>query len=178
MAPAVPPPPASGQHSQGDQPQDGRARLGDGRDRPEQAVRIVFQPGGEIERVRRTCVATATEAQGPKFGFGKRLTRVEHQRAYKCSGRQVIGIDLRQAVDSVVVADEQVAAKLAPTRGRDGEPPGSGQMNSCRVVNQRLEESAVRAEFIHDAARGRLVRERDEEGRCPVDVEVLTLNAA
>ena len=41
--------PASGHHSHRDQTQDGRARLGDG-DRPEQAVRIVIQPGGEKER--------------------------------------------------------------------------------------------------------------------------------
>ena len=59
------------------------AELGSGTDgdRPEQAVRIVIQPGGEIERVRRTRAATVTEAQGPKFGGGKRLTRVERQRA-------------------------------------------------------------------------------------------------
>ena len=34
-------------------PSAGRIRFGDG-DRPEEAVGIVIQPGGEIERVRRT----------------------------------------------------------------------------------------------------------------------------
>ena len=46
-------------------------------------------------------------------------------------------------------------------------------MGTCRVVDQRPDEGAVRAEFIHDAARGRLVRVRDEEGLCPVNAEVL-----
>ena len=78
---------------------------------------------------------TVAEAYGPKFGDGKRLARVERQRAFKCSGRDVIGIDLGEAGGvCVVVPDEQVAAKLAPIRGRDGEPPRSVQIDArpCR----------------------------------------------
>jgi hypothetical protein len=177
-APAVPPEPAPGEAPRGDQAEDGRARLGDGldRDRPEQAVRIAIQPGGEKERVRRTRGAPVTEAQGPEFGRGKRLTRVECDRAFECSGRQVIGIDLRKAGGvRVVVADEQVAAKLTLTGGRDGEPPGGVQMHARRIVDQRLDEGTVRDEFVHDAAPGRLVGEGDEEGLYPVDTEILDI---
>jgi transposase len=99
--------PGSGRHSPGDQPQDGRARLWDDGDRPKNAVRIASQPGGEEEGVRRTRGRTVTEAQGPKIGLGKRLTRVERQRALPIPIRQTLGINLRKAGGvCVVVSDE------------------------------------------------------------------------
>jgi hypothetical protein len=42
-------------------------------------------------------------------------------------------------------------------------------------VDQRPDLLAVRAEFVHDATRGRLVRERDEEGLGPLGAEVLNV---
>jgi len=60
-----------------------------------------------------------------------------------------IGVDCAVAI---VISDEQVAAELAPTLGRDREAKGRIQMHACRIRDQPGDQLAVRAEFIHEPA--------------------------
>ena len=90
------------------------------------------------------------------------------------SVRQVVGIDLREAVGiALLLPTSRSPPNWPQPAGAMASPQGAVEMGARRVVDQRLDEGAVRAEFIHDAARGRLVRERDEEGLVPLTLEVL-----
>ena len=147
-----------------------------GSERSQEAARVVCQAGGEEERVRRTCACTITETDRPEFGHGKRLSRCNHQRTFKCSCPQIIGIDLGFAgAVWVIVGDKQVATKLAPTRWRDGQSPGGGEMDASLVGDHCLDKGAVRGEFIDDAASLRLVCVGDEDRLSAVDAELLNV---
>ena len=61
-----------------------------------------------------------TERQAPQLALAESGPVAERDLALPDPAERV-GVDRAVAV---VVADEQVAAELAPTRRRDGEPPG------------------------------------------------------
>ncbi len=46
-------------------------------------------------------------------------------------------------------------------------------MRTCCVVDQCLDQGTIRAEFIHDPARGRLVGKRDKERLRAIHIQIL-----
>ena len=92
--------------------------------RPDETVGCARESGGEIKSVRGTSAAAVTKRHAPELALAEDLTAVEHDLALPDSAQRV-GVDRAVAV---VVADEQVAAELAPARRRDGQTPGRIQM--------------------------------------------------
>ena len=112
-------------HTVGQVRHDGRLRRErrNGLQRAEKSVRSPG-PGGEVERIRDAAVPAVAETQGPEVVLAKRLTRVERERALPCSGRQVIGIDLRQALEfALLLPTSRSPPNWPQTRGRDMGAP-------------------------------------------------------
>ena len=113
----------------GDQPGDGRRGAGRERNRPQEALGLAVDPGGEVKRARGAARAAVAEDEAPQAGVGDRpigAAQRAHERARRGgeaddADRPVAGGGRRVAE----AADQEVAAEGAEARlGRWPSPRG------------------------------------------------------
>src|SRR5258705_8218249 len=121
LLPARAPP---GRHGEAGAKEEEGGGLRNGRNCPEQPVRLPVDPVGEIEGVRVAVRAADPELKRPQATRSIAAAGVDRDCALERSGYRVEGVDL--AFDKAEIADQQVAAKLAEAVWSQSDAPGRG----------------------------------------------------
>ena len=112
-----------------------------------ETVLLVFDTGGEEERVGRLVLHAVAERDAPQSFDDYVLVVARAQSSEVCTDERVEGVDL--AVTEV--ADEQQVAEAAEARGRERHAP---RRVEGAVRDQALQEEAVGVEHVDDAEPG------------------------
>src|SRR6266850_718076 len=140
LLPARAPP---GRHGEAGAKEEEGGGLRNGRNRPEQPVRLAVDAIGEIEGVGVTVHAADPELNRPKATRSIAAAGVDRDRALERPGYRVEGVDL--AFDKAEIADQQVAAKLAETGWSQSDAPGRGEL----AADDRLQQVPALIENPH-----------------------------